>query len=134
VRAIQITTLTGPAAVTLADVPEPGDTHPVESRARRPDRRRGRRRASAPHLQTASPMAQGAALVTNYHTAWFALVLRARLQSGQTVLVQGAAGGVGTATLQIASGLGARTIAVVSSAEKEAVARQGGRRGRAHRR
>jgi NADPH2:quinone reductase len=70
--------------------------------------------------------AQGAALVLNYHTAWFALVTRGRLQSGETVLVHGAAGGVGTATLQVAKGLGARTIAVVSTDEKEQVARDAG--------
>ena len=70
--------------------------------------------------------AQGAALVLNYHTAYFSLVLRGRLAEGETVLVQGAAGGVGTATLQVAKGLGARTIAVVSSDEKEAVARAAG--------
>jgi NADPH2:quinone reductase len=66
--------------------------------------------------------AQGAALILNYHTAYFALVTRGRLQEGETVLVHGAAGGVGTATLQVAKGLGARTIAVVSSDEKEQVA------------
>ena len=70
--------------------------------------------------------AQGAALVLNYHTAYFALKLRGRLSEGETVLVHGAAGGVGTAALQIAKGLGARTIAVVSSDEKEAVARAAG--------
>ena len=43
------------------------------------------------------------------------------------MLVHGAAGGVGTASLQVAKGLGARTIAVVSSDEKERVARDGGR-------
>ena len=64
--------------------------------------------------------AQGAALVLNYHTAYFALKLRGRLAEGETVLVHGAAGGVGTASLQVAKGLGARTIAVVSSDEKEA--------------
>jgi NADPH2:quinone reductase len=69
---------------------------------------------------------QGAALVLNYHTAYFALKTRGRLQSGETVLVHGAAGGIGTATLQVAKGLGARTIAVVSSDEKERVARQAG--------
>ena len=42
------------------------------------------------------------------------------------MLVQGAAGGVGTATLQVAKGLGARTIAVVSSDDKERVAREAG--------
>lgn len=70
--------------------------------------------------------AQGAGLILNYHTAWFALKLRGRLQAGETVLVHGAAGGVGTAALQIARGLGARTIAVVSSDAKEQVARAAG--------
>jgi NADPH2:quinone reductase len=70
--------------------------------------------------------AQGAALILNYHTAYFALKLRGRLQDGETVLVHGAAGGVGTASLQVAKGLGARTIAVVSSDEKEQVAREAG--------
>jgi NADPH2:quinone reductase len=70
--------------------------------------------------------AQGAALILNYHTAYFALKLRGRLAEGETVLVHGAAGGVGTAALQVAKGLGARTIAVVSSDEKERVAREAG--------
>jgi NADPH2:quinone reductase len=70
--------------------------------------------------------AQGAALILNYHTAWFALKLRGRLREGETVLVHGAAGGVGTASLQVAKGLGARTIAVVSSEAKERVAREAG--------
>src|SRR3954471_16427420 len=70
--------------------------------------------------------AQGAGLILNYHTAWFSLVTRGRLRSGETVLVHGAAGGVGTATLQVAKGLGARTIAVVSSDDKEKVARDAG--------
>jgi NADPH2:quinone reductase len=70
--------------------------------------------------------AQGAGLVLNYHTAYFALQRRGRLAEGETVLVHGAAGGVGTAALQIAKGLGARTIAVVSSDEKERIARAAG--------
>jgi NADPH2:quinone reductase len=70
--------------------------------------------------------AEGAGLVLNYHTAYFVLALRGRLAEGETVLVHGAAGGVGTATLQVAKGLGARTIAVVSSDEKEQVARDAG--------
>jgi NADPH2:quinone reductase len=69
---------------------------------------------------------QGASLVLNYHTAYFALKLRGRVADGDWVLVHGAAGGVGTATLQVAKGLGARTIAVVSSDEKERVARDAG--------
>jgi NADPH2:quinone reductase len=70
--------------------------------------------------------AQGAALILNYHTAYFALKLRGRLAEGETVLVHGAAGGVGTASLQVAKGLGARTIAVVSTDEKERIAREAG--------
>ncbi|MEA2450091.1 MAG: NADPH:quinone reductase [Thermoleophilaceae bacterium] len=69
---------------------------------------------------------QGAGLVLNYHTAYFCLKLRGRLADGETVLVHGAAGGVGTAALQVAKGLGAKTIAVVSSDEKERVARDAG--------
>jgi NADPH2:quinone reductase len=77
-------------------------------------------------LPGALDFAQGAGLVLNYHTALFALLTRGRLRAGETVLVHGAAGGVGTATLQIARGLGARTVAVVSSDEKERVARDAG--------
>jgi NADPH2:quinone reductase len=77
-------------------------------------------------LPDALDFAQGASLILNYHTAYFALKLRGRLAEGETVLVHGAAGGVGTAALQVAKGLGARTIAVVSSDEKERVAREAG--------
>jgi NADPH2:quinone reductase len=70
--------------------------------------------------------AQGAGLVLNYHTALFALVTRGRLRPGETVLVHGAAGGVGTATVQVAKGLGARVVAVVSTDEKARVAREAG--------
>jgi len=77
-------------------------------------------------LPEALDFAQGAGLVLNHHTSYFSLRHRGRLSEGETVLVHGAAGGVGTATLQIAKGLGARTIAVVSSDEKERVAREAG--------
>jgi NADPH2:quinone reductase len=70
--------------------------------------------------------AQGAALILNYHTAYFALIGRGRLAEGETVVVHGAAGGVGTASIQVAKAHGARTIAVVSSDAKEAVARKAG--------
>ncbi len=69
---------------------------------------------------------QGAGLILNYHTAYFALLLRGRLQQGETVLVHGAAGGVGTAALQVAHGLGAKTIALVSSESKRTVAERAG--------
>ncbi len=77
-------------------------------------------------LPDALDFAQGASLVLNYHTAYFALRTRGRLAEGETVLVHGAAGGVGTAALQVARGLGARTIAVVSTEAKERVAREAG--------
>jgi len=69
---------------------------------------------------------QGAALPMNYLTAQFALKDRGGIAEGDTVLVHGAAGGVGTATIQVAKGYGARTIAVVSSEEKARVARDAG--------
>ena len=69
---------------------------------------------------------EGAALPLNYLTAHFALVERGNVKAGETVLVHGAAGGVGTATIQIARGYGARTIAVVSTDDKAAVARSAG--------
>jgi len=67
--------------------------------------------------------AQGAALPLNYLTAHFALVTRAHIRPGEVVLVHGAAGGVGTATIQAAKAFGAsRVIAVASTEEKRAVA------------
>jgi NADPH2:quinone reductase len=69
---------------------------------------------------------QGASVILNYHTVYFALALRGRVQAGERVLVHGAAGGVGTAALQVAKALGAWTIAVVSTEEKERIAREAG--------
>lgn len=68
----------------------------------------------------------GAALPMNYLTAQFALVERGRLTAGESVLIHGAAGGVGTATIQVAKGLGVRSIAVVSTEAKGEVARRAG--------
>jgi NADPH:quinone reductase len=69
---------------------------------------------------------QGAGYVMNYHTAHFALVRRAELRGDETLLVHGAGGGVGTAAIQVGKGLGARVVGVVSSDEKERVAREAG--------
>lgn len=69
---------------------------------------------------------EGAAIPMNYLTAHFALVERGGLKAGETVLVHGAAGGVGTATIQVAKGYDARTIAVVSTEEKAEVAKRAG--------
>jgi len=172
-RAIQIVELSGPGALKLADIPEPGgDGVVIDVRAAgvsfpevlqtrgqyqlKPElpfvpgsevagiaRDSGERVAAfcllggfaevavaPPHLVFPLParldFAQGAGLILNYHTAYFALVTRGRLREGETVLVHGAAGGVGTAALQVAKGLGARTVAVVSSDAKAEVARTAG--------
>lgn len=69
---------------------------------------------------------EGAALPMNYLTVEFALFTRGRLQADETVLVHGAAGGVGTAAIQVAKAAGARVIAVVSTREKGAVAAEAG--------
>ena len=69
----------------------------------------------------------GAGLLFNDLTVFFALSVRGRLQQGETVLVQGAAGGIGTSTLRIAPVLGAsRTIAVVGTQDKAEIATAAG--------
>ncbi len=78
------------------------------------------------HLPDHVSFDEGAALPMNYLTAHFTLAERAELEPGETVLVLGASGGVGTASLQVAKGLGARTIAVVSTDAKAEVARDAG--------
>jgi NADPH2:quinone reductase len=187
-RAVQITELTGPAALQVVDVPEPEATHMLspdgavlidveaagvsfpevlqsrgqyqlkpelpfipgaevagivrsapEGSAHRPGDRVAAmcmlggfaETVAAPDFLTFDladdlDAAEGAGLVLNYHTAYFSLVTRGALQPGETVLVHGAAGGVGTATLQVAKGLGAKTFAVVSDDAKEDVARRAG--------
>ena len=69
---------------------------------------------------------EGAAMPMNYLTALFALQQRGQVRPGETVLVHGASGGVGTAALQVARALGAHTIGVVSTHEKADVAREAG--------
>ena len=77
-------------------------------------------------LPDALDFAQGAGLVLNYHTAYFALRTRGRLTRARRVLVHGAAGGVGTAALQVARG-SARARSRSSRREaKERVAREAG--------
>jgi len=68
----------------------------------------------------------GAALPIVYPTSYMALVLRAALRAGETLLVHAAAGGVGIAAVQIGKALGARVIATAGGAEKLAVARRAG--------
>jgi NADPH2:quinone reductase len=69
---------------------------------------------------------QGAGVPMNVLTAHFALVRRGAVRSGETVLVHGAAGGVGTASIQLAKALGARVVAVVSSDDKARIASTAG--------
>ena len=177
-RAVQITTLDGPAAVQLVDVPEPvpaadqvlvdvevaGVTFPevLQSRGQyqlKPDLpfvpgsevagtvrsapagaavAAGDRVAAFPGvggfaevvavpqwgvfpLPAAVSSQAGAALPMNYLTMHFGLVRRGRLQEGETVLVHGAAGGIGTASIQLAKAYGARVIGVASTPQKAGV-------------
>lgn len=66
--------------------------------------------------------AAAAALHIAYQTGWFALHRRARLQPGETLLVQAGAGGVGSAAIQLGKAAGARVIAVVGGPAKATVA------------
>jgi NADPH2:quinone reductase len=179
VRAVQITTLDGPAAVQVVDVPEPdatgkvlldvhvaGVNYPdvlmsrgqyqmkpelpfvpgsevagvVVSGAAFPPGTRvagfsvlgGYAERAAVDAALLFPLPDrvsfeaGAALLMNYLTVDFGLVRRGRLQAGETVLVHGAAGGIGVATIQLAKVLGAKVIAVVSSDVKADIARKAG--------
>ncbi|MEZ7156300.1 NADPH:quinone oxidoreductase family protein [Streptomyces sp. MAD19A] len=67
--------------------------------------------------------AEAAALHIGYQTAWFALHRRARLEAGETLLVHAAAGGVGSAAVQLGKAAGATVIGVAGGADKAAVAR-----------
>lgn len=68
--------------------------------------------------------AAAAALHIGYQTAWFALHRRARIQPGETLLVHAAAGGVGSAAVQLGRAAGARVIGVVGGAAKAGTARE----------
>ncbi|MHB1199533.1 MAG: NADPH:quinone oxidoreductase family protein [Polaromonas sp.] len=69
-------------------------------------------------LPAGFPHVDAAAFIMIYGTSWHALMDRAQLKAGETVLVLGAAGGVGTAAIQIAKAAGARVIAAASTDEK----------------
>lgn len=73
-------------------------------------------------LPDSFPCEKAAAVPINYGTTWFALHDRARLQPGETLLVTGAAGGTGSAAIQLGKAAGAKVIAVVGGAEKVAQA------------
>lgn len=69
---------------------------------------------------------EAAAMIVNYHTVLFALERRAGLRSGETTLVLGAAGGIGSAAVQVARALGARVIAGVADDAQAETARAAG--------
>ncbi|MGA5289739.1 NADPH:quinone oxidoreductase family protein [Streptomyces pseudogriseolus] len=68
--------------------------------------------------------AEAAALHIGYQTGWFALHRRARLEAGETLLVHAAAGGVGSAAVQLGKAAGATVIGVAGGADKAAAARE----------
>jgi NADPH2:quinone reductase len=75
-------------------------------------------------LPQSASYAEGAALLTTYLTAWMPLVRQARVHPDSNVLVTAAAGGVGTAAIQVALFCGANVTAAAGSEEKLALARQ----------
>lgn len=77
-------------------------------------------------LPDAIDVNEGAALVTAHATAHHALKQRAKLQAGETLVVTGAAGGTGIAAVQIGKIMGAKVIAVCSTEEKLALAKEYG--------
>ena len=77
-------------------------------------------------LPASRSFAEGSALLMTYGTSIYALYDRGRLEAGQTLLVLGAAGGVGLAAVELGKAKGARVIAAVSSEEKATAAREAG--------
>ena len=81
-------------------------------------------RASLVPLPDEASFAEGTGFLLTFLTAYVPLTRQVRLSAGQTVLVHAAAGGVGTAAIQVARALGARVIAAVGSAEKIELCRE----------
>ncbi len=77
-------------------------------------------------LPTERGFEDGSALLLTYATSIHALVDRGRLKAGQTLLILGAAGGVGLAAVELGKAIGARVIAAVSSQEKARAAKEAG--------
>lgn len=69
---------------------------------------------------------EAAAMGLTYQTAWFALTDRAQCKPGETVLVTGAAGGVGLACIQVAAAMGTTVIAGISNPDRESIVRAAG--------
>jgi NADPH:quinone reductase len=81
-------------------------------------------RAQVVLLPDKASFAEGASFLLTFLTAYIPLTRQVRLRAGSTLLVYAAAGGVGTATIQVARALGARVIAAAGSAEKLDVCRE----------
>jgi NADPH2:quinone reductase len=81
-------------------------------------------RAQIVLLPDTASFAEGASFLLTFLTAYIPLTRQVRVRSGSTVLVYAAAGGVGTATIQVARALGARVVAAAGSAEKLDVCRE----------
>lgn len=84
------------------------------------------RAAEAFRIPDAMSFVDAAAMALAFDTAWFGLRERARLRAGETVLVLGASGGVGLASVQLAKAFGARVIAGIASPAKADVVREAG--------
>jgi NADPH:quinone reductase-like Zn-dependent oxidoreductase len=82
--------------------------------------------ATAYELPAERSFAEGAALILTYGTSIHALLDRGHIKEGDTLLILGAAGGVGLAAIELGVAFGARVIAAVSSEEKAKVAREAG--------
>ena len=67
-----------------------------------------------------------AAFTIAYHTGWISLVRRGGLREGETVLIHGAAGGVGLAAILLAKAVGARVITTCGGADKQEICRKAG--------
>jgi NADPH2:quinone reductase len=69
------------------------------------------------------PVAEAAAFLIPYHTAWIGLVRRGALRAGETLLVVGGAGGTGSAAIQLGRAIGARVLATARGADRQAFCR-----------
>jgi NADPH:quinone reductase len=86
-------------------------------------------KAQAPRvlpIPDAMPFDEASAFILTYGTSYYALKDRGLLKAGETVLILGAAGGVGVAAIELAKAMGAKVIGAVSSEDKAAFARQCG--------
>jgi NADPH2:quinone reductase len=77
-------------------------------------------------IPDAMPFDEASAFILTYGTSYYALKDRGQLKAGETVLILGAAGGVGVAAIELAKAMGARVVGAVSSEEKAAFAKNAG--------